>query len=418
MVLLLKCSRKVGLFALLLLLSIFSVSAQWGNQQPQQPPQGQQHPQGQPQQQPAGYYPPNPQSQKNPQDGYYVISYPQETQGNPQQYPPGQGGQGGQGGSSYPSPGMGGSDNDDQQQECTDRATMVVGGTSVQWNDAPFMASLRDIANDRYNNFGNGHFCGGILISPYFVLTAASCIANRMPGDIGVVVGTLNRRKQASFTQLMFVQKMIPHPSYTFLTGGHDIGVILLKTSAFVGARVRLASLAYQDPRPGSECSLYGWGKTTPNGQHYSDCLRKAMVSIQDLEECKRNFERVNIKIPPSVFCAGFFGGGSDVCQGDIGGPVVCDGNLQGIINNKVGCGDKSVGKIYTNVYSFRSWIDYTINLLKSEFEHVYPEGSLDMRSAARQDAAATDKPQSSGVAEKCLSIGLALITGVLLLLA
>lgn len=254
---------------------------------------------------------------------------------------------------------------DDQQTECTAQSRLV-GGTNAQWNDAPYMVSLRELKNDHFNNFGLGHFCGGTLIHPYLVLTAASCIANRVASDIGIVVGTLNRRKQASSSQLLFVQKMIPHPSYTFQTGGHDIGVILLKTAAFIGPRVKLATLAYKDPRAGSDCALYGWGQTTSQGQLYTDCLRKAVVKVQDLEECKRNFQQVSIKIPPSVFCAGYFGGGPDACQGDIGGPAICDGNFQGIIGNKVGCGTAGAGKIYTNIYSFRNWIEYTTTSLKA----------------------------------------------------
>ncbi|KXJ69535.1 hypothetical protein RP20_CCG026683 [Aedes albopictus] len=392
---------------------------------PQQQPGGQypssQQPGGQylPPQQPGAQYPPPqqpgiPPQGSNPQDGYYIIP-----QGGPQVYPT----MGPPTMSPTPTPptGTGGKNFDDYQTECTAQSRLI-GSINAQWNDAPYMASLRDLKSDRHHNYGLGHFCGGIIIHPYMVLTAASCIVNRLESDIGVVVGTLNRRKQATWSQLLFVQKMVSHPSYTFQAGGHDIGLLLLRTAVFLGSKVAIAPLAYKDPRSETDCTLYGWGETTAQGQLISDCLRKATVKVQNLEECKQRFLAINIKLPPSVFCAGHFGGGPDACQGDIGGPAVCEGNVHGVIGNKVGCGAQSAGKIYTNVYSFRTWIDYTMNSLKQEFKNLYPEGALNsMRSGAvlRDDApAAAETPATAGVAAKCASVGLALATGLTLLLA
>lgn len=319
-----------------------------------------------------------------------------------------------------PSAGTGQQTNvDDRQTECTNQPR-IAGGMNAQWNDAPFMVSLREIKNDQYGNFGMGHFCGGALISPYFVLTAASCLINRPSNEVGIVVGTLNRRKNtAQSTQLLFPEKFITHPSFAYESADQDIGLIFLKQAIRIEPHSKTASLAWQDPRTGTDCTLFGWGQTSRNQQYLSECLQMAKVKVQDLEQCQQYFQKRNIKVPQMSFCAGHFGGGSDACFGDIGGPLACDGVLYGIINNRIGCGEADVGKVYTNIYSFRNWITYTIHSLQKEYKDIYPDEAFDttMRSES-QGNYRNETVESGSEIGKRISLGLIAAASLSLLFA
>ena len=62
-----------------------------------------------------------------------------------------------------------------------------------------------------------------------------------------------------------------------------------------------------------------------------------------------------------TMICAGYPEGGKDSCNGDGGGPLICDGELQGITSWGIGCAEKERPGVYTRVCNFIDWIEITI---------------------------------------------------------
>uniref|UniRef100_A0AAZ1Y339 trypsin n=1 Tax=Oreochromis aureus TaxID=47969 RepID=A0AAZ1Y339_OREAU len=89
----------------------------------------------------------------------------------------------------------------------------IIGGTEVKPHSLPFMACFVGVES----------LCGGTLIHPQWVLTAAHC--NDM---ILVILGAHSLRKvEVDSWQVRVVEKQFPHPGYDRVTKVNDL--VLLK---------------------------------------------------------------------------------------------------------------------------------------------------------------------------------------------
>ena len=97
----------------------------------------------------------------------------------------------------------------------------IVNGEEVEAGTYPWFVSLR---------VGEQYVCGGFLVSPQFVLTAAHCLGEGAPID-NVVVGALCRNSgncgQCQDYEEFAIEDSFPHPDYT----GDDNDFALLKLS-------------------------------------------------------------------------------------------------------------------------------------------------------------------------------------------
>ncbi|XP_033886726.2 hyaluronan-binding protein 2-like isoform X1 [Acipenser ruthenus] len=240
----------------------------------------------------------------------------------------------------------------------------IYGGIKAIPGAHPWQASIQ---TKHPNNIAR-HYCGGILIKPCWVLTAAHCVVGTA-SRVQVVLGGQDLQKNEPEDQTFDVEKSIVHENYrnTGKVLYNDIALLKLKPVGGQCAKetryVKTACLPDSPFADGTECSISGWGSTETTV--ISNQLLSAKVLLISQERCK-NRNVYGSLLDNSMFCAGNLEGGPDSCQGDSGGPLTCkrDGKhyAYGIVSWGDQCGLKNKPGVYARVTEFVDWINSKVN--------------------------------------------------------
>ncbi|XP_037714786.1 chymotrypsin-2 [Drosophila subpulchrella] len=226
----------------------------------------------------------------------------------------------------------------------------------------------RHVVSIRTHNYvrhrGDNHFCSGVLVSSRAVLTAAHCLTDRYkasmnPRGIRVVFAHITRLADYEDADTRAVDRLVVHPEYErykkndlavlrlaerIPSSNHDVLPLLLR---------KMANVTY-----GDTCVTLGWGQVYQHGP-YSDELLYLDVILRPPSLCQKHDGSFT---SDHYVCTEPVGEG-ETCAGDMGGPLLCNGALLGLIGGHQGCAGGKAMKFVSFLY-YKDWITTTIKSL------------------------------------------------------
>jgi len=261
----------------------------------------------------------------------------------------------------------------------------VVGGVETSFNRYPFVVAL--LKDGEF-------FCGGSLVSPNLVLTAAHCITESSNPAVYQVsssrhtLSTPMGPDQPEYLDpevdnpecgdTVAVAQLVPHPEYDPDTVQNDLALLVLSDAVKCSDQIAFATLDHgENSGPGNELTVAGWGALYDPSYYpmfgttiTPGVLHEAEVRTFGSSECNAllcgpifGFLGLCPYLDGPEMCAGNLLGGVDACAGDSGGPLFRVGDdgvpvLVGVTSWGFGCAEPLTPGVYTRVARYREWVD------------------------------------------------------------
>jgi len=248
----------------------------------------------------------------------------------------------------------------------------IVGGSEVVPHSLPWQVVFMPIR------------CGGVIICPKYVLTAAHCTDGKEPTPGHIVAGAHNLAGKENSTTRHDIVAFYNHPDYKDIQGYfsiNDYSLLELRQPITLRPEARAVYLpSRDDDKPFYEGSsqgkflVSGWGWRLWGGW-YPDRLRSVTVPSVSGKDCEAAYASLYLpnntqyQITPNMICAGnLIEGGIDSCKGDSGGPMAwldeTSGKVKliGLVSFGFYCARPRIPGVYARMTTVLDWVAYKTN--------------------------------------------------------
>ncbi|XP_040211910.1 serine protease 33-like isoform X3 [Rana temporaria] len=253
----------------------------------------------------------------------------------------------------------------------------IVGGTDSLDGEWPWQVAVIDYLSDGQS------LCGGSLISPEWVMTAAHCINHPIQlSNYNVFLGMYEFGLIDPNTVVANVSNIIVNSQYSSVVTPGDIALIQLATPVNYTQYIMPICLPSSNTTfpCGTECWVTGWGTRSLKGDVVQfGVLQEVMVPLIDHNTCQKLYNNAgdDFIIQYDQICAGYKTGQKDVCQGDSGGPLVCKVRgvwyQVGVVSWGNGCAEPYYPGVYTSVTDYQNWISSYLNATFIDVQDIPP---------------------------------------------